>query len=144
VEVLAHGHQARLVLGQQHVEAVRCRHDVVVHQPDPVVAAVVGLPDAAVEAAGAAEVGVLVDREQSRVTGLLEHLPRVVGAGVVDHDHGVGLPAEGGQTGEHPAQQVGPVEGDHDHGDGLSSGGRALPGGRACRDLSHGGTSRDR
>ena len=42
-EVLAHRHQAGLVVGQQHGQAVGGRHDVVVHQPDPVVARVVGL-----------------------------------------------------------------------------------------------------
>ena len=59
--VLAHRHQAGLVLGHQQGQAVGSGDDVVVHQPDPVESLVVRRLHAGAEAARTTGVGVEVD-----------------------------------------------------------------------------------
>ena len=71
---------------KQALEAVGQRGHVVVHQPEPVVPVDEGLPDAGVEAARAAGVGVKAQHVHDRlvVVLLLEELLGPVRAGVVD------------------------------------------------------------
>jgi hypothetical protein len=114
--VLAHRHHACLVLGEQHGQAVGGRDDVVVHQPDPVEAVEVRLPQAEVEAAGAAEVVRAVGDPQRQVAAVpaVQHRAGVVAAGVVDDVDRVGTAGLGREAVEHPRQQVGAVERHHD------------------------------
>ncbi len=98
VDVLAHRHHEGLVLRHQHREAVGGRDDVVVHQPDPVEALLVGRPHSRPEAARAAGVGLEVDALEVEPAVGVEHLAGVVLAGVVDHDHRVGLVGLAGQA----------------------------------------------
>ncbi len=100
--VLADRHQARLVGRQQHRQALRRRHDVVVHQPDPVEALRVRRADREVEAARPAEVLLGAEHLQAGERARGQHVGGVVGGGVVDHDHRVGGTVERGQAGEHP------------------------------------------
>ena len=65
-------------------ERVGLGEDVVVHRPGEVVAALVGRLEHGVEAAGAAEVAGLMDRDQIGLA--VEPLPGAIGALVVDHD----------------------------------------------------------
>ena len=103
---------------EQHLEAGRDRDHVVVHQPDAVVPGVVRLPDAEVEAARSPEVVLAVGDAQREVVAD-QHVPGVVGAGVVDHEDRVDRAGLDGQPVEHPRQQVGAVVGDDDDGHAL-------------------------
>ena len=109
--VLTHRHQAVLVHGQQHAEAVRRGDDVVVHQPDPVIALRVGGLHPQVEPARPAEVLVAADHLHG---GALEHGRGAIRAGVVDDDDRVRCGVQRREPLEHPLQQVGAVVGD-DH-----------------------------
>ena len=113
-EVLANGDEAVLVDRHQGGEAVGRRHDVVVHQPDAVEAAVVGRPHAEVEAAGPAEVGLGGRDVQWQVVARVEDGAGVVSADVVDDDDRVRSVRLGREPVEHPDQQVGAVVGDDD------------------------------
>ena len=121
VGVLTDRHHERVVLRHQDRQAVGGGHDVVVHQPDPVEALVVCRLHARPEPTGAAGVLVEVDALEVQAAVGVEHLARVVGAGVVDDDHRVGLVGLRGEPVEGPAEQVGAVVGHDDDRDGLTA-----------------------
>ncbi len=110
--VLTHRHQAVFVHGQQHAEAVGRRYDVVVHQPDPVVALLVGGLHTQVEPARPAEVlrrcgspGRSAPSRTARVRSVLALSTTITASGAA---------VQRGEPLEHPLQQVGAVVGD-DH-----------------------------
>ena len=97
VAVLPDAGERRPAIGEQRLQRPRGRTYVVVHQPDPVVAGQVGGLQAAVEAAGAAEIlaGVVHDQRQAGVR--VQHRSRLRVGGVVDDVDRVDGPGLGGQ-----------------------------------------------
>ena len=100
--------------GVEHgLERARFRHRVVVHQPDQVGRVGQGQRQAVGEPAGAAGVALHRGQPHGGEAGA-DHLRRVVGRGVVDHDDRVRGPGLSQHRGQRLDQQVPPVVGDHD------------------------------
>ena len=97
-------------------ERAGLREDVVVHRPGEVVAALEGRLEHGVEAAGAAEIAGLVDRDQIGLA--VQPLPRAVGAEIVDHDDLVDRAVLGADRLDAALERLQPVEGGDGGGDG--------------------------
>jgi hypothetical protein len=117
--VLADGHLAGTGVRGHDLEEVSSGHHVVVQQQDAVVAGVVRLAHAEVEAARSPEVVLRRGDDERKIGPGIEDLARVVRARVVDHDDRVGRAGLRGEAVEHADEEVGAVEGHDDHGDGL-------------------------